>query len=240
MKKKISALIVDGKEYTITDDDKFVQGRRKRRSIDEFRGKKGEIIPILVLPPDFYEEGVVYGFSNENNHKEWLIENKLHKNYDREQKMLEKARRDLLPEESERINKEVEEATEKFGKFLKAHNLKANEIEKIDKLREDPYFSGPFHSAILYDRLYYDPGGSYLVLPGGGYPCRRYYNDLRRYNFNDKTSSFLLTCSHRVRLFEHINYSGATLNSYGNQENLKNFWFWFGWWNNRISSAIVY
>ena len=112
MKKKISALIVDGKEYTITDEDKFVQGRRKKRTIDEFKEKKGEIIPILVVPPDFYEEGVVYGFSNEKNHKEWLIENKLHKNYDREQKMLEKARRDLLPEESERINKEVKEATE--------------------------------------------------------------------------------------------------------------------------------
>lgn len=238
MKRKTSALIVDGKEYTITDEDKFVQGRRKRRTIDEFRKKKGEIIPILVVPPDFYELGVVYGFSNEANYKEWLIENKLHRNYEREQKMLEKARRDLLPEENERINKEVNEATEKFGKFLKENNLKANEIEKIEKLREDPYFSGPFHSVVLYDMAQYDYNFGYLVLPGSG--CGRYYYDLRNYNFNDKTSSFLLTCSHKIKIFEHIKYGGAQLICYDNQPDLRNFWFWFGWWNNRISSVIEY
>ena len=118
--------------------------------------------------------------------------------------------------------------------------MKANEIEKIEKLREDPYFSGPFHSVILYNMLYHDPNGSYLVLSGGGYPCPRWYKDLRSYGFNDKTSSFLLTCSHKVKLFEHINYGGALLESFASQENLSNFWFWFGWWNNRISSAIVY
>ncbi|MFW9971596.1 MAG: hypothetical protein ACFFDF_15480 [Candidatus Odinarchaeota archaeon] len=240
MNKKISALIVDGKEYTITDENKFVQGRRKKRSIDEFKEKKGEIIPILVIPPDFYEEGAVYGFSNEGNYKEWLIENKLHRNYEREKKMLERAKRDLLSEENERINKEVNEATEKFGKFLKEHNLKANEIEKIDKLREDPYFSGPFHSATLYDMRQYDTSYGLLVLPGGGYPCGRHYKDLRNYNFNDRTSSFKLSCSHKVRFFDAINYGGLMLESYVNNDDLSNFWFWFGWWNNRISSAVVY
>ena len=240
MKKKISALIVDGKEYTITDDNKFVQGRQKRRTLDEFKEKKGEVIPILVIPPDFYEEGAVYGFSNEKNHKEWLIENRLHKNYDREQKMLEKARRDLLPEESERIKKEVKEATEKFGKFLKEHNLKADEIEKIEKLRDDPYFSGPLHSVILYNLKYYDSSGSYLVLPGYPSPCQRYYKDLRVYGFNDKTSSFVLRCSEKVKFFEHINYGGAKLVSHDSRSDLSNFWFWFGFWHNRISSVIVY
>lgn len=238
--KRISALIVDGKEYTITDDKKFVQGRRKRRTIEEFKTKKGEIIPILVIPPDFYEEGVVYGFSNEKNHKEWLIENRLHKNYDREQKMLEKARRDLLPEERERINKEVKEATEQFGKFLKEHNLKADEIEKIEKLGDDPYFSGPLHSVILYNLKHYDKSGSYLVLPGYPSPCHKHYKDLRDYNFNDKTSSFVLRCSEKVVFHEHINYGGAKLVSYDSRSDLSDFWFYFGFWNNRISSVVVY
>ena len=240
MKKKISALIVDGKRYTITDDKKFVQGRRKRRTIDEFRAKKGEI--TLVIPPDIDEEGAVYGFSNEKKYKEWLIEKGLYKNYEREQKMLEKARRNLLPEEKERIIKEVNEATEKFGKILKEYNLKANEIEKIAKLREDPY-SGLSNSVYLYDRVDFDVGGSYIVLPGNPL-CPRHYNDLSMFNFDNKTSSFAISrpCSMRVQLFRNINFTPRPgfLDSLVDRSDLGSFWFWFGVWDNAVSSVIVW
>ena len=240
MKKKISALIVDGKEYTVTDDNKYVEGRGKRRTIDEFIEEKGKSNLILVIPPNVDEEGAVYGFSNKKNHKEWLIENKLHKNYDREQRILEKARRDLLPEETERITKEVKEATEMFGKFLAEHNLKANEIEKIQKLREEPYLAGPSHSVILYDRLERDPTGSYIVLPGGGYGCGKHYNNLGAHSFNNKTSSFTLTCSQHVKIFADYNYQGISIDSFASQNRLDVWWLWFGMLNNQVSSVIVY
>jgi len=239
MKKKISALIVDGKEYTVTDDNKYVEGRRKTRTIEEFREKKGKMIPILVVPPD--EEGAVYGFSNEKKHKEWLIENKLHKNYEREQKMLEKARLGPSPAERERIKKDVKEATEKFGKILKEHNLKVNEFEKIEKLRDNPYFSSPFHSAILYNKRFYDPSGSCVVLPGNRCDWG-YYPDLGDYGFNNKTSSIKMDrfCSDKVWFWDGINFTHAHLEIIRSEIDLANFWFWFGLWDNKISSAIVF
>ncbi len=242
MKKKISTLIVDGKEYTLTDDNKFVEGRRKKRTIDEFREKKGKMIPILVVPPDAYKEGAVYGFSNEKNYKEWLIENKLHKNYEREQKMLEKARRGPSPEERERIKKKVKEATEKFEKFLKENNLKANEIEKIEELRDNPYFSDPIHSAIFYDKRFYNPSGSRIVLEGD--PCSwGYYPNLGDLGFDNKTSSILMTtCTEKVRIWDAVNFieqGNHVVEIYQSNDDLANFWFWFGLWNNKASSALI-
>ncbi len=242
MKKEVSIIIIDGKEYTASKDKKYIEGKEKNYKIEEFQKEKGRKIPIMVAPPETTKEGVVYGFSDEQKFEKWLKENKLDDGYDRHKKILEKARRELSSEKREKIKeqqiKEVKETTEKFEKFLREHNLKPDEFEKIEKLLEDehdPYSKEHSHTLYLYDATWWQ--GVFWGLPGD-YFFGRWYPDFRYFNCNDKASSLSTWFSRFANLYEHINYGGARLHAWVALADIHTIWgLWLG---NRASSAVVF
>lgn len=239
MKKKVSIIIIDGEEYSISEDRKNIKGKEKKYTIDEFREEKAKKIPIFVAPPKTVREGVVFGFSKKEDHEKWLKENGLYEDHELQKKILEKVKHKLSSEGYEKFKKhqieEVKEATTKFEEFMKKHNLKSDEIEKIQKLlRDDPYFGKHTNSIYLYHDIWFQRWG--IVLPGKTYAwefCGRFYNDFRDFGFNDKASSYWQT--DKAILFEHINFEGAQF--YCHQDYIGDLRA-YGW-NDKVSSALV-
>lgn len=243
MKKEISTMLIDGKEYRASKDKKYIEGKEKNFKIEEFRKEKGEKVPIVAVPPETTKDGVVYGFSDEKKFENWLKENRLDKGYDRYKKILERAKVELPSEKMEKIKKHqikvVKEATERFNKFLEKNNLKSEEIEKIEKVlvdEHDPYSMELWHnSAYLYDHTWWQ--GVMWKLPGN-WDFGLWYPDLSYFGCNDKASSISTWFSQFVNLFSDTWYRGNAVHVWIALSDLDTWWG--NWLGNRASSAAVF
>lgn len=242
MKRDISKLIFDGVEHSITEDKKHVIGPKKKYTMDEFREEKGKKIPILVAPPETVSEGAIFGFSNEQKMEEWLIKENLYEDYKRQKKIIERAKREIrkkTPEELKELEKkqlkESQKATEKFENFLKKHNLKPNEIDKIEEILEelDPHDEHPIHSLYLFEHTWWGGNGKIL---GGNWWRGNPHSSLG--TFDNKTSSISKWFSHKAIVYSEEKYGGLSLHVYTHLADLN--WVWGTNWNDQISSAIVF
>ncbi|MFX1297874.1 MAG: hypothetical protein ACFFD2_23885 [Promethearchaeota archaeon] len=243
IKKDITSIILDGNEYKVSKDKKYIEGIEKNYKIDEFRKEKGKKIPFVVISEDANKEGVVYGFSDEKNYEQWLKENKLDEGYERHKKILENAKRKMSPKKLEKIKEHqvnmVNMATEKFNKFLKKNNLKSDELEKINKLLIEDY--NPYYReysqnhAFLYDSTWWQGVG--WVFPGD-WNLGIWYPDLSWFGCNDRASSISTWFSSHVTLFDGIKWTGTRVDIKIAVADLDTIWG--NWLGNRVSSIQVY
>lgn len=237
-------LILDGDKFEISEDKKHITGKGKKYTKDDFQKEKKDKFLFLEAPPERIGTGVVYGFSDESKYEKWLKDNNLDKTYEREKRMLEKVRRKLSTLSTEEIEgikqkqiKNVKATTEKYEKFLKKHNLKPGDTEKIEERLEEEYdpFVGGSHTISLWDLPSYLGAGYAFV---GDWWAGKYYPDLSYMNFDNKASSVRFytsgPCSFAI-LFAGKNFTGAKLRVWFNLYSL--FWVFF---ENRASSLIVY
>ena len=245
MDKEISKIILDGEEYSISEDRKHITGPKKKYTQEDFKEEMGKKIPFLIAPRESAKDGIIYGFSNEEKMEKWLKEKNKFEEYEREKELDKKLKRERSPEEREKIKqyqiKFVEKDTKNFKKLLEKHNLKPEQIDELEKLSEDydPHFKQKPRSLYLYGRVWY--GGPYIKLRGGHQYCgKRYkiaYPDLGYFGFDNKASSAKLNCGSYARLYTDKWYGGASLKIEWNWVDL-NFWVWaFG---NSVSSAKVW
>lgn len=250
MEKEILKLVLDGEEYSISEDKKNIIGPSKEYTLDEFREEKLKNIIMFAALKEVVKDGTVLGFSDEDKLEKWLKEKDLYEEHKKNKEHLEKVlKKERSPEEWEKIKqsqvKQVEKATTRYNNFLKKHNLRPDQLkeirEKIEK-EYDPFFPPKIHSLHLYDGFNYT--GHHISLKGGytycgkGYP--RYYPDFRTFNFNDKASSLILDCRSKAYIYQHITWGGTRLWVDTNLPNLRWAWWWIGGFDNKISSAIVY
>ncbi len=245
MAKEISKMILDGEEYSISEDQKHITGPKKKYTQEDFKEEKGKKIPFLIAPPETAKDGIIYGFSDEEKMEKWLKEKNLFKEHEKHKELMKKIKKERSPEELEKIKqyqiKQVEKDTKKFTEILEKHNLKPEQIDELEKLSEDydPHFKQKPRSLYLYDRVWW--GGLYIKLRGGHQYCgKRYsiaYPDLGYFGFDNKASSLKINCSSYGYIYTDKWYKGAYFYFWVNLHDL-NFWGWgFG---NSISSAIVY
>jgi len=244
LEKEISILILDGDKFEISEDKKFITGKGKKYSKDDFQKEMKDKFLFLEAPPERIGTPAVYGFSTESKYEKWLKDNKLDETYGHEKRMLEKVKKKLSTLTTEEIEgikqkqiKNVKATTEKYEKFLKKHNLKRDDIKKIEELMEEEYdpFVGGSHTVWLFD------GFNYL---GAGYGFAGdlwgglYYHDLRAFNMNNKTSSVMFTtsgpCSCAI-LFDGYNFTGRRFRIWSNLPIL--IWWLF---DNITSSLVVF
>ncbi|UCC20831.1 MAG: hypothetical protein JSV62_06005 [Promethearchaeota archaeon] len=239
MKKEFNKIILDGEEYTLSDDKTSIRGKDKTYKVDEFKKERIDKFPFSIIPPEKISEGIVYSFSNEQKFEKWLKENNLIGEYEKIKKIRKKAKKERSSEEIEKIKKqqmkEIKEATEKFQNFLKKHNLKSNEIEKIQELLEDEYdpeLGTPGHTLYLFDQPWW--AGRAIALPGNWFGGRQ-YRDLSLFDFNDITSSFSTWGSWHITLYCDKDLLGAFHWSWVAYADLAPFGF-----DNVASSCIVF
>lgn len=238
-------LILDGDKFEISKDKKYVTGKGKKYSLEDFEKEKKDKFLFFEAPPERIGTDAVYGFSTESKYEKWLKDNKLDKTYEREKRMLEKVRRKLTTltaEEIEEIKqkqvKNVKATTEKYEKFLKKHNLKFGDAKKVEELLEEEYdpFVGGSHTIWLADKPWYlGVGYGFLGNWWGGI----YYPDLSLLDIdmdNKASSAAFATsggeCSFAI-LFVDKNFKGSRLRI---SQNLP----WLYWWDNKASSLVVF
>ena len=245
MDRKVSKMVLDGEEFSISEDGKHIKGKNRDYSEEDFHKEEGRKILFLVAPKEVAKDGVVYGFSDEEKMEKWLKEKDLLDKHKEHKELMKKIRRERSPEEREKIKeyqiKFVNKDTENFKKILKEHNLKPEQIQEVEDILKDydPHFKQKPRSLYLYDYIWF--GGAVIKLRGGHQYCgKRYalsYPDLGAFKFDNKANSLILNCGSYAYLYTDKWYGGARLSVYGNLLDLNFFW---AHWRNSISSAIVY
>lgn len=239
MKNEINKMILDGEEFLLSEDKKSFKGKEKTYKIDELKKERSSKFPFSIIPPEEISEGVIYTFSSEQKFEKWLKEKNLIGEYERFKKAKKRVQKERSSEEIEKIKahqiKEAKENSEKFQEFLKKHNLKANEIEKIQESFEkeyDPEIGESGHTLYLYDQTWWR--GDHIDLSGfllGG----RVYQDFNWFNFDNKASSLSTWGSLFATVFEFPNLSGGQLLCWIALADLECIG-----WDNKISSCIVF
>ena len=245
MKKDISKVIIDGEEYTLSEDKKRIKGPEKDYEAEEFKKEKGKDIPFFAAPKESETDGKIYAFTTEEKFEEWLKDRKLLDQYKKDKELAKKFTKEKTPEDLEKIKKQqvkkVEEATEKYKKFLDKHKLKPDQHDEIQKVLEkhDPHYERPIHSLHLYDYTWW--GGATVTLPGGYVYCYvrypKYYPYLSWFGFDNRAESAKLTCGSYAYVYTDPYYKGARFYI---GCNLAIFGFWWSYFGNSVSSAIVY
>lgn len=245
MEKRISKIILDGEEFSISEDGKQIKGKKKDYSEEDFHKEVGKNIPFLVAPQEAAKDGIVYGFSDEEKMEKWLKEKNLFEEHEKHKELMKKIKKERSPEELEKIEqyqtKQVKKDTENFKKFLEKHKLKQEQIQEMEDILKDydPHFKQKPRSLYLYDYVWYR--GTYIKLRGGHQYCgKRYaiaYPNLGLFNFDNKANSVKLNCRSYAYLYTDKWYGGARLLVTSNLVDLNFFWVH---WRNSISSAIVY
>lgn len=231
-------MILDGEEFSISEDRKQIKGKGKEYTIKDFQNEVGK----KILFYEAAEDGTVYGFSNEEKLEKWLKEKNLLDGYKKHKELMKKIKRKRSPEEDEKIKqyqiKQVEKDKANFKKILDKHNLKQDQVQEMENLLKedyDPHFKQTHRSLYLYDYRWYQ--GSYIILRGGNQYCgtryARSYPDLGSFNFDNKANSLKLSCNSHAYVYAGKNYEWPYLHIIWNIGDLSN-------WLNSISSAVVY
>ncbi len=253
MVKDISKFIIDGEEYSISEDRKQYIGPKKKFTAEDFRKEKGGKIQVIYVPREAAEDGTAFGFSDEEKLEKWLKDTNRFDEYQKMKELEKKLKRKRTPEEDEEIKqyqmKEVKRANQKYKKFLERHNLKPGELKKRREILEDhdPHFKFKSHSLYLFDGVMYMPPWVFVVLPGGhsycgirysrAYPNLGYCKDIFGKGFDNRASSLIIDCASYGKLFTDINYGGAWMYFATHVPTLD---FATHSFNNSFSSAIVY
>lgn len=239
MVKNVAKLVINGEEYSISEDYKYIIGSKKKYTVEEFQEDNKGIKNLVTL-----REGTVVGFFEEKEFDKWLLKKNLHEEYNKHKKSLKKVlETKRTPVEWEKINqhqiKEEKKATTRFKSFLKKHNLEADQHELIqEKIKEDwdPYLPPKLNTLYLYEHWFY--GGRVLSLVGGYTYCGmnfpKYYPNLGVFNFNNIASSWQTTCGSTALIYELINFGGLENWIFGPYAPVIFFL------NDNVSSAIVY
>ena len=245
MKKDISKVIIDGEEYTLSEDKKRIKGPEKDYEAEEFKKEKGKDIPFFAAPKESEQDGKIYAFTTEEKFEKWLKDRDLLDQYKKDKELDKKFAKEKTSEEFEKIKKhqikEVEEATEKYKKFLEKHKLKPEQHDEIQKVLEnhDPHFERPTHSLYLHDYRWW--GGAAIALKGGYTYCYarypKYYPNLGWFGFDNRAESASLSCGSYAWLYSDSYYGGSQFLVLCNLGFFGFFWNCFG---NSASSAKVY
>lgn len=245
-KKTISKIILDGEEHVLSGDKKHLKGPKKEYTVEEFRKAKGEKAKFLIVPPAEVAEGSVFSFTTKEKYESWLAKQNLLEAHKKDKEMDKWVRGKKSPAEDEEFirqqNEKIKTATEKFETFLQKHNLKSDDIDKLqDKLIE----LGPDHnqhSLYLYDGTWWTGRG--IVIPGGRWWWFWVYPncvpDLSQipWFFDNIASSLATWGSDHARLYSEKWYGGIELTVYAAIGDLDVFFgIHFG---NVISSVKVY
>lgn len=256
MVKNILKFVIDGEDYSISEDRKNITSQKKKYTFEDFGEEKGGTISFIIVPREAAEDGTAYGFSTEEKLEKWLKATNRFDEYKREKEMEKRLKKERTPEMLEKIKqsqiKEVKKTTEKYENFLKQHNLKPEETKKRREILEDydPFSKFKSHSLYLWDNTFFPffrfPW-LFIVLPGGHSYCgKRYYRDYpdlgifkdqNGKGFDNRASSLIVDCGSYGTLYTDKDLKGAWMRFYTNVWTLDFATYSF---NNSFSSARVY
>lgn len=212
MIKGITKIVVDGEEYSISEDRKDFKGAHRKYTFKEFKEEKGKKVPFIIVPREAAEDGTAYVFSNEEKLEKWLKHTNQFELYEEHKKWVERLKKKGPDEDPKRIKEtqkiEIENATEKYLNFLKEHKLKPEDTKKKREILEDydPFFKFEGHSLYLFDGINFEP--PVAVFPGGHRYCGvrypRFYPDLG--SFENKASSLIFDCLSKAYLYTEPYY----------------------------------
>ena len=66
-------MILDGEEFSISEDGKVIKGKEKEYSEEDFHKEKGKNTPFLIAPREAARDGIGYGFSDEEKLSRGLL-----------------------------------------------------------------------------------------------------------------------------------------------------------------------
>ena len=235
-KGELATFVLDEEEEFIVDvEKKKIKGPKKEYTVDEFKEKSKEF-PIVVIPPAEIKKKAIYGFTNNNKFEKWLEKEKILDNYKKAKKLVEKSKKERTSKQKEELSKYQEkvitEATEFLQKEFDKHNIKPDEVEKIEELKKniDPLYGPVAQCVIVYEHPWYRGGWRHLI-PGIPMP------DFGWIGFNDVVSA-ILCIGHCVIFYEHTWFRGRTLVVFTPIPDL--VWAWWLFFNDIISSALVF